>query len=310
PKISDRPRRRRDDDDEDVFHADDEQTEAKAEEAAPVEETPAQPEEKKEPVIFEGVVTEVIKGGVIVSYKGVKVFVPASQATATRNEPLEGLLKKTVKFIVIEVNPSRRRAVGSIRALLNKERKEKEAKFWEEIAEGAVFTGTVKSLTTYGAFVDLGAVDGMVHISELSWNRIKHPSEVVNVGDVVEVFVKKVDKEKRKISLGYKKTEDNPWEIMKNKYPVGTVIEAPVVGTPTFGAFVNILPGIDGLVHISQLSNTRVEAPTDVVKVGDVVRAVITEVDLERKRVSLSMRKLLEDSEPVEEEIEEGADEE
>ena len=310
PKISDRPRRRRDEDDEDVFHADDEQSEEKTEEAAPVEEAPAQPEEKKEPVIFEGVVVEVIKGGVIVSYKGVKVFVPASQATATRNEPLEGLLKKTVKFIVLEVNPSRKRAVGSIRALLNKERKEKEAKFWEEISEGAVFTGTVKSLTSYGAFVDLGAVDGMVHISELSWNRIKHPSEVVNVGDVVEVFVKKVDKEKRKISLGYKKTEDNPWEIMKNKYPVGTVIEAPIVGTPNFGAFVSILPGIDGLIHISQLSNTRVETPTDVVNVGDVVRAVITEVDFDRKRVSLSIRKLLEDAEPVEEEIEEGSDEE
>lgn len=296
PKITDRPRRR-ERDDEDVFHADDEQPEQ-----AEVVEQPEQAEQKeeneapKEPVVFDGVVTEVVKGGVIVSSSGVKVFIPASQATASRNEPLEGLLKKEVKFIVIEVNPSRHRAVGSIRALLNKERKAKEEQFWNSIEVGSTYNGTVKSLTSYGAFVDLGAVDGMIHISELSWNRIKHPSEVLKVGDVVDVYVKKVDKEKRKISLGYKREEDNPWEILKNTYPVGTVIEAPVVGTPAFGAFVNILPGIDGLVHISQLSNTHVATPTDVVKVGDVVRAVITEIDFDRHRVSMSIRQLIEDA--------------
>lgn len=290
PKIVNRARRNRDDSDEDVFRADDEPTETVE---APVDEI-IEREPEGEPTVFTGVVTEVVKGGVIVSYKGVKVFIPAGQATLNRGEPLEGLLKKEVNFIVLEVNPGRRRAVGSIRALLNKERKAKEKAFWETIEVGQTFTGSVKSLTTYGAFVDLGVVDGMIHISELSWNRIKHPSEVVEVGDVVEVTVKKVDAEKRKISLGYKKTEDNPWEIMRNKYPVGTVIEAPVVGTPDFGAFVRIVPGIDGLIHISQLSNTHVAKPTDVVNVGDTIRAEITDIDFEKKRVSLSARKLLE----------------
>lgn len=304
PKIVNRPRRR-DDSDEDVFMTAEEAAAENAE-AAP-QETVEIVEDKGEPVIFSGVVTEVVKGGVIVSYKSVKVFIPAGQATVSRNEPLEGLLKKVVKFIVLEVNPSRRRAVGSIKAVLNKERRAKEKEFWASIEEGQVFTGSVKSLTNYGAFVDLGAVDGMIHITELSWNRIKHPSEVVKEGDVVEVFVKKIDREKKKISLGYKKTEDNPWEILKANYPVGAVIEAPVVGTPAFGAFVRILPGIDGLVHISQLSTSRVEKPTDVVNVGDVVRAEITGIDFEGKRVSLSMRKLLEDAPIVEEEAAEEA---
>ena len=288
PKIVNRSRRRDDDENEDVFHADDETENAAPEVVETVE------EQDVEPIVFTGYVTEVVKGGIIASYKGVKVFIPASQATANRNDPLEDLVKKEVKFVILEVNPGRRRAVGSIRAVLSKERKALEQAFWENIEEGQVFTGTVKSLTAYGAFVGLGAVDGMIHISELSWNRIKHPSEVVNVGDVVEVYVKKLDKEKKKISLGYKKTEDNPWEILKANYPVGTVIEAPVVGTPSFGAFVRILPGIDGLVHISQLSTSHVNAPTDVVKEGDLVRAVITEVDLEKKRISLSIRRLLE----------------
>lgn len=294
PKIVNRARRGRDDSDEDVFHADEENAESAAE-AAPVDEV-IEKEPEGDPIIFSGVVTEVVKGGVIVSYKGVKVFIPAGQATMSRGEPLESLIRKEIKFIVLEVNPGRRRAVGSIRAVLNKERKAKEKEFWETIDVGQVFTGTVKSLTTYGAFVDLGAVDGMVHISELSWNRIKHPSEVINVGDVVEVYVKKVDKEKKKISLGYRKTEDNPWEILRTKYPVGTVIEAPIVGTPDFGAFVRIVPGIDGLVHISQLSNTHVIKPTDVVSVGDIIRAVITEIDFDKKRVSLSVRKLLDEA--------------
>ncbi|MBQ9993135.1 MAG: 4-hydroxy-3-methylbut-2-enyl diphosphate reductase [Clostridia bacterium] len=305
PKIVNRPRRRfRDDDEEDVVTAEDSEKEESAEAAPEVIERT----DLGEPTIFKGVITEVVKGGVIVSYKGVKVFIPASQATLNRNEPLEDLLKKEARFIVLEVNPSRRRAVGSIRAVLNKERKAKEKAFWENIEVGQKFTGSVKSLTSYGAFVDLGAVDGMVHISELSWNRIKDPSEVVSVGDIVEVVVKKVDAEKRKISLGYKKTEDNPWEILKNNYPVGTIIEAPVVGTPTFGAFVRILPGIDGLVHISQLSTSRVDAPTDVVAVGDIVRAVVTEIDFDRKRVSLSIRQLLEETAEEEAPAEETAE--
>ncbi|MCL2486546.1 MAG: 4-hydroxy-3-methylbut-2-enyl diphosphate reductase [Oscillospiraceae bacterium] len=262
-----------------------------------VPQTPAAPAEEeppKEDVVFEGFVTEIIKGGVIVSYKGVKVFIPASQATARRDDPLEELLNKKTGFVILEVNPGRRRAVGSIRAVLNKERREEKKAFWDSIEEGKAYTGKVKSMTDFGVFVDLGPVDGLVHISELSWNRVRHPSEVVNVGDVLEVYVKRIDRAKNKISLGYKKTEDNPWEILRVKYPVGTIIEAPIVGTTTFGAFVNIMPGIDGLIHVSQLSTVRVAVPTDIVKVGDVVQAMITEIDFDRRRISLSIRALLE----------------
>ena len=244
--------------------------------------------------VLTGVVTEVIKGGVIAVTNGVRVFIPASQATATRGEPLENLLKKEVKFRIIEVNRSRRRAVGSIRAVLKDERKELADKFWETAEEGKEYNGIVKSLTAYGAFVDLGGIDGMIHISELSWNRIKHPSEVVNVGDKVTVYIKGLDREKGKVSLGYKRAEDNPWEILKKDYPVGTVVDATIVGMTAFGAFARILPGIDGLIHISQIANERIEKPQDVLKVDQVVKAKITEIDFDKKRVSLSIKALLE----------------
>lgn len=242
-----------------------------------------------------GFVTDVVKGGVIAVANGVRVFIPASQATATRGEPLENLLKKEVSFKIIEVNKGRRRAVGSIRAILKEERQKLADKFWETAEIGKKYTGTVKSLTSYGAFVDIGGIDGMIHISELSWGRIKHPSEVVKVGDTVEVYIKDLDREKGKISLGYKKTEDNPWEILKRDYPEGTVTEATIVGMTDFGAFANILPGIDGLIHISQISTERIEKPQDVLKIGDKVTVKITKIDFDKKRISLSIRELLED---------------
>ena len=242
-----------------------------------------------------GSVTDVVKGGVIAVANGVRVFIPASQATATRGEPLENLLKKEVSFKIIEVNKGRRRAVGSIRAILKEERQKLADKFWETAEIGKKYTGTVKSLTSYGAFVDIGGIDGMIHISELSWGRIKHPSEVVKVGDTVEVYIKDLDREKGKISLGYKNTEDNPWEILKRDYPEGTVTEATIVGMTDFGAFANILPGIDGLIHISQISTERIEKPQDVLKIGDKVTVKITKIDFDKKRISLSIRELLED---------------
>ena len=252
--------------------------------------------------VLTGIVVEVIKGGVIAITNGVRVFIPASQATAVRGEALDGLLKKEVSFRILEANMSRgrRHAVGSIRSVLNDAKKEAEAKFWEEAAEGNKYTGTVKTLTNYGVFVDIGGVDGMIHISELSWNRIKNPAEVLSVGDTVEVYILKLDAEKKKISLGYKKAEDNPWEIMKNQYPVDTVVDAKVVGVTDFGAFARIIPGIDGLIHISQISNQHITKPQDVLSVGDEVKAVITAIDFDKKRVSLSMKALLEDA-PAEE---------
>ncbi len=244
--------------------------------------------------VLEGVVADVIKGGVLVVSNGVRVFVPASQASATRLEDLSVLLKTTVKFRVIEVNTSRRRAVGSVRSVTRELRKEQEAAFWAEAQVGQTYTGTVKSLTSYGAFVDIGGVGGMVHISELSWKRVKHPSEVVAIGDVIDVYIRDLDAEKRKISLGYRKAEDNPWEIFKSKYEVGSVVTAKVVGMTTFGAFAQILPGVDGLIHISQIADHRVEKPQDELSIGQEVTVKVTNVDYDTKKISLSIRALIE----------------
>lgn len=255
--------------------------------------------------VLEGTVASVVRGGVLVSTKGVRVFVPASLATLNRTDDLSQLVNTTVKFKVIEINEQRRRAVASIKAVLREERRGNEDAFWAQAAEGQTYTGIVKSLTSYGAFVDIGGVDGMIHISELSWKRIKHPSEIVNVGDTVEVTIKALDAEKRKISLGYKKIEDNPWEILRTRFPVDTVVTVKIVGLTAFGAFANIIPGIDGLIHISQIANQHVKNPADFLKVGDEVEAKITDINFDKRRVSLSIRDLL----PEEAVADESADE-
>ncbi len=244
-------------------------------------------------------VTEAVKGGVIVLYNGVRVFIPASQATASRDESLEDLVGQDVDFRLIEVSQRGRykRAIGSIRSVLKEQRAAQREEFWKNCEVGKRYTGVVKSLTSYGAFVDLGGVFGMIHISELSWTHIKHPSEVVNVGDTVEVYVKDINEETKKISLGFKNADDNPWEILKRDYPEGTVVNATIVGLTTFGAFANIIPGIDGLIHISQIANKRIDKPADVLSVGDTVEAKITAIDFDKKRVSLSMRALLPEDE-------------
>ena len=249
--------------------------------------------------VLTGKVTEAVKGGVIVIYNDVRVFIPASQATATRDESLEDLVGKEVQFRLIEVSQRgrRKRAIGSIRSVLKEQRAAQREEFWKNCEIGKKYTGVVKSLTSYGAFVDLGGVFGMIHISELSWTHIKHPSEVVNVGDTVEVYVKDINEETKKISLGFKNADENPWEILKNKYPVGTVVKATIVGLTSFGAFANIIPGIDGLIHISQIANKRIEKPADVLSVGETVEAKITAIDFDKKRVSLSMRALLPEDE-------------
>lgn len=251
--------------------------------------------------VREGVVTGIVgdNKGVFVQSGSVKVFIPASLAKMRRSDSLEDLLKTTVEYKIIEVNKQRRKVVGSIREVAVSKKKEIEDAFWANVAEGNVYTGTVRSLTNYGAFVDLGGVDGMVHISELSWQRIKHPSEVVKVGDTVEVYVKELDRENKKISLGYKKVEDNPWEILKRDYPVDSEVECKVVSLTSFGAFAQIIPGVDGLIHISQISHKHIGTPAEVLKVGDVVKVKIMEIDFDKKRVSLSIKALLEA--PVEE---------
>lgn len=244
--------------------------------------------------ILEGVVTQVIRGGVLVSTKGTRIFIPASLSGVPRNQELDVLKGATVRFKVIDTDVKRRRAVGSIKVVTDAERKAQQEAAWASLEEGQKVTGTVKSLTSYGAFVDLGGIDGMIHISELSWSRIKHPSEVVNVGDTVEVTIKALDEETRKISLGFKKIEDSPWEVLKRDYPVGSVVDARIVSFATFGAFANILPTVDGLIHISQISWDRIKTPQDVLKVGDIVKAKIIDIDFDKKRVSLSMKELIE----------------
>lgn len=242
--------------------------------------------------ILTGVVKDIIKGGVQIYSNNIRIFIPASQATLSRNEPLEDLKGKTVQFRIIEIGRGRR-AVGSIRNVLREQRKAAEDKVWADIAVGDRYTGVVKSLTSYGAFVDIGGVDGMVHISELSWQRIKNPAEILSVGDTVEVYVKALDPEKRKISLGYKKEEDNPWTIFNNKFAVGDVADVKIVSITSYGAFARILPGVDGLIHISQIADKHVEKPQDELSVGDEVKAKIIAIDQEKKRVSLSIRALL-----------------
>ncbi len=249
--------------------------------------------------VLEGTVTEIIRGGVLVNTDGARVFVPASLATSRRTQPLEELIGQKVKFVVIEVNQGRKRAVGSIRKVRDSARDA----FWAQVAEGQVYQGTVKSLTPFGAFVEIAeGVEGLVHISELSWKRIKNPAEVLEVGQQVEVFVKALDPDKKKISLGYKKDEDNPWKILENTCPVGTVIDSKIVGLTTFGAFATVIPNIDGLIHISQIANHRVENPADELSIGDEVKVKVTEIDFEKKRVSLSIRALLEPEKKEDEE--------
>ena len=244
---------------------------------------------------MEGTVSEANKGGVVVLVKGVKVFVPRSQATMRRDEDYTQLVKKDVKLVITEC--AGRKIVGSINKVTAEENAAKREAFWKDVEVGKTYTGVVKSLTSYGAFVDIGGVDGLCHISELSWNRIKHPSEVVSVGDTIEVYVRDLDRETQKVSLGYKKAEDNPWEKLKNEYPIGSTFTAPVVSITKFGAFVRILPGVDGLVHISEISNERVEKVSDVLKVGDEVNVKLLDVDFDKKRISLSMKALLQDAE-------------
>lgn len=267
----------------------------------------AMEEAENEGSVLEGKVIEATRGGIIVLCDAGRVFVPTSQTTLPRREEayeesdLQAFLGNTVKFKVIGTNKQRKRAVGSIKVVAREERNAAMEKFWASVEVGQKFTGKVKSLTSYGAFVDLGGVDGMVHVSELSWKRIKNPSEVVKVGDEITVFVKELDTEKKRISLGYKADEDNPWTILANKYAEGDVVDAKVVSLTPFGAFAEVIPGIDGLIHISQISNKKIGKPADELSLGQVVTVKITAIDYEAKRVSLSIRALIEPEEAAEE---------
>ncbi len=264
----------------------------------------------EEKAIVDAVITEENKGGLVATVKGIRVFIPASQSGIAKGGDLASVVGQNTQLKITEVNRARRRVIGSIRAVNAEARKAAQEKIWNEISEGAKYHGTVKSLTSYGAFVDIGGVDGMVHVSELSWNRIKTPAEVVSVGDEIDVYVISFDASKHKISLGYKTAEMNPWNNFMTTYSVGDVVDAKIVKLMTFGAFAEILPGVDGLIHISQIDNKRIGKPEDVLTEGQMVQVKIPDIDAENKRISLSIRALLQTEEPVEEAIAEDAAEE
>lgn len=237
-----------------------------------------------------GVVTDVIKGGVLASVGGVKLFIPASLTGVPKGGQLDTLLHKDIKLKIIEINEDRRRAVGSIRAVMKEEKKALVEKFWDEVEIGKEYTGTVKSMTSYGAFVDLGGVDGMIHVSEISWSHIKNPAEVLSIGQTVGVVVKDVDREKKKVSLIYKGKGEDPWFKFVRDYHVGDIIDAKIVSFMPFGSFAQIIPGVDGLIHISQIADKRIARPQDVLEMGQTVKVKIIDVDEDRRRISLSMK--------------------
>ncbi len=248
---------------------------------------------REEKTTLEGKVTEENKGGIVVNVKGVRVFVPASQSGLPRGAELSTMIGQTVSLRITEVNRARRRVVGSIKAVTYEARQAAQAEIWNNIEVGKRYTGTVKSMTSYGVFVDIGGVDGMVHISELSWSRIKNPAEVVSVGDTLEVYVISFDTEKHKISLGVKDRSCNPWDKFMATYHVGDVANVRIVKLMTFGAFAEVVPGVDGLIHISQIADRRIEKPGDVLTEGEMVDAKITAIDEEKQKISLSIRALL-----------------
>jgi ribosomal protein S1 len=228
---------------------------------------------------------------------GIRTFMPASQFDIRYSEDLTSYMNNKVMVNVIEYDPEKRKVVVSRKTLLKKEQEAKEKAVWENIEAGQKLVGEVKRLTDFGAFVDIGGVDGLIHISELSWSRVKHPSEVVKPGNKVEVVVLAVDKEKRKISLGLKQTMPEPWSTAGEKYKVGDVVEVKVLRFSNFGAFVELEPGVDGLVHISQISDKRIAKPADALNIGDTVKAKIIDIKPEEKKISLSIRELIEKTE-------------
>ncbi len=252
--------------------------------------------------VLEGKIIKAVKGGVIALANDTQVFIPARQASERFVQDLQTLVGQVVNLKLIEVDDRRKRVVGSVRVILEQEKKAKEDAFWASAEVGKKYTGIVKSLTSFGAFVDIGGVDGLVHISELSWSRIKHPSEVVSVGDTVEVYIKDLNLETKKISLGFKKAEDNPWVIAQSKYKVGDVVSVKIVRMLSFGAFAELMPTVDGLIHVSQIADRRIEKPSDVLEIGQVVNAKITDIDWEAKKISLSIRALIQEEKAAEEE--------
>ncbi len=244
--------------------------------------------------ILEGKVVSVIKGGVLVAVDNNTVFVPASQTGVAKGGDLEALKGTTQKIKLLEYNVAKKRALGSIKVLLDEEKKAREDAIWATLEVGKHFMGTVKNLTAYGAFVDIGGIDGMIHNTELSWKRIKHPSQIVSIGQEIDVFIKELDAEKRRISLGYKTQEMDTWYQFTQKFNVGDIVPAKIVSIMPFGAFAEVYEDVDGLIHISRISTERINSPADVLTVGQVVDVKITEIDDDNRKLALSIRAIKE----------------
>ena len=247
--------------------------------------------------VLEGKVVSVVKGGVILSTSGNTVFVPASQTGVAKGGDLSVLVGTTQRVKLLEFDTEKKRALGSIKVILAEEKKAREEAVWADLEVGKHYMGTVKNLTPYGAFVDIGGVDGMVHNTELSWKRIKHPSQVVSVGQQIDVFIKELDVEKKRISLGYKTQEMDSWFQFTQKFNVGDIVAAKIVSIMPFGAFAEVYEDVDGLIHISRISSQRINNPADVLEVGQVVDVKITEIDDENRKLALSIRAITEAAE-------------
>ena len=248
-------------------------------------------------------ILEATKGGLVADIDGVRAFIPMSMIGTAKGEAIDGFVGTTQEVIVTEVKENPKKVVASMKKVQEAKKKEAKEALWNSLEEGMVIEGPVKSVVQFGVFVDLGGADGLVHRSELSWKKFKNPSDIVKVGDVLKVYIKSCDKETGKISLGCKTEEENPWNIFKSQYAVEDVCEVKVVGLTTFGAFAEIIPGVDGLIHISQIADQKIENIADVIKVGDVVNAKIVAIDDEKQKVSLSVRALLPKAEPAVEDV-------
>jgi small subunit ribosomal protein S1 len=258
-------------------------------------------------MIVEARVTATNKGGLEVNVNGIRGFMPISQVDMYRVEDAEQYVNQRLNCLVVDVNPEERNLVVSRRALLEKERDEQREKLWQELAEGQVRSGIVRSVREFGAFVDLGGADGLLHVSEMSWQRVQDPKTIVQPGQSVKVIVLKVDHEKRKISLGLKQLTASPWDAVAANYPLNSVVNGKVTRLMEFGAFVELEPGVEGLIHISELANQRVRRVADVVQAGQEVMVMVLRVDPAQRKISLSLKAALpeEVAEAAEEEAEE-----
>lgn len=248
--------------------------------------------------VFEGIGKEVVKGGLIALIDGVRAFIPASQLSTKYVENIGEYVGKPLSLKVIEVDKSRKRIVASHKAVMLQEAEEAKKKLWESLVVGSKVKGVVRRLTDFGAFVDIGGIDGLVHVTDVAWGRVKHPSDVLSIGEEIEVLIRDVDVEKQRVSLGYKQLQPKPWTMADQKYPVGSVVEGKVVRIVPFGAFVALEPTIDGLIHISQVGVKRIAKVEDEINVGDIVRCKVLDVNTEAKRISLSRREVVLEENP------------